>query len=292
MRALATALISVAMALGALGLAIAAPHRGRAPEPKAAFGGASGALQISNSRAGQSVFGAAAMRPGQTVTGSVRIGNAGDVAGRFSVRPADVIDAPGPYGGVLSARLQLALVDVTRAGQPVTVYAGTAAAFGAVQLGTFEPGAQRDYVVAATLPVDSDNSFQGSALSLGLEWRASGAGGAGTPPGTGTPPPTGTAPGTPAGGSPGSPPVPSPARQCVKRRRLTVRLKAPRGARVRSATVKVNGNVKARVKGAKRRVRVKLRGVRTARVKLVVRVRTSNGRSYTSKHSYSVCKRR
>jgi hypothetical protein len=287
MRALATALLTLALALGALGLAIAAPHRGRTPEPKAATGGASGALQISNSLDGQAVFSAAAMRPGQTVTGSVRIGNAGDTAGRFSVHATDVRDTPGPYGGALSGRVQLALIDVTRADQPVTVFAGTPAAFATVDLGTFEPGAQRDYRVAAMLPDGGplDNVLQGAALSFGLEWRATATGG-GAPPAAVAPTPA-----APSAAVAGEPVAQAPAASCVKRRRLSVRLKAPRGVRVRSATVKVNGKVTARVKGAKRRVRVRLRRVRGNRIRVVVSVRAMNGRSYKSKRSYPACTR-
>ena len=125
MRPLVTALASVVMALFALGLAIAAPHRGGPAEPKAAIDDASGALLISNSRAGEAVFSAPPMAPGETVSGDVRIGNAGQLAGRFSVGVTGVQDAPGPYGGRLSQRVQLALVDIT--GAPVTMYSGTAA---------------------------------------------------------------------------------------------------------------------------------------------------------------------
>lgn len=290
MRALVTALASAAMALGAFGLAVAAPHSGGPDAPRAALAAASGAVQIANSRADEALFSAAAMRPGQGVSGSVRIGNAGDSAGSFSVRLSDVQDTPGPYGGRLSQRVQLALVDETDAARPVTLYAGTAAGFGAIELGTIEPGAQRGYRLAAALPsADGDNNFQGSALSLGLEWRASASGGAPVP----TPvPPTTVAPTPAAGGdvladTHGL----APAGACVKRRSLKLRLKAPRGLRVRSATVKVGRQVKARVTSAKKRVRVKTRGLPAGRVTFVVSVRASNGRSYTSKRRLSTCKR-
>jgi hypothetical protein len=296
MRALATALISSAMALGAFGLAIAAPHQGHPREPRAALGGTSGVLQISNSREGQAVLTATAMRPGQTVTGGVRIGNAGDVAGRFSVRPADVRETRGPFGGLLSERLQLALYDVTRP-EPVAIYSGTPAAFGSIDLGTFERGAQRDYVVAATLPdgglpdtdFGGDNRFQGSTLSLGLEWRATASGGTGW---TVTPPSAVAPPGTAPPASTGSDSLGRPrAGTCIKRRRLTLRVKAPGGARVLSATVKVNGKVKARVKRPTKRARVRLRRLPARRITVVVSVRASNGRSYTSSRSYNACKR-
>jgi hypothetical protein len=69
-----------------------------------------------------------------------------------------------------------------------------------------------------------------------------------------------------------------------------VRLAAPGGARVLAATVKVNGKVKARVKGAKPSVRVTLRRLPARRIRVEVSVSASNGRSYTSKRSYRPCK--
>ena len=92
-------------------------------------------------------------------------------------------DTPGPNGGLLSARVQLVLFDVTDVQHPVTIYAGPPAGLQAVALGTLAPGNHRDYLFAATLPdsglpgspAAGDNLFQGSALSLGFEWRATSA---------------------------------------------------------------------------------------------------------------------
>lgn len=78
----------------------------------------------------------------------------------------------------------------------------------------------------------------------------------------------------------------------MKRHRLTVRLKAPSGVRVLSATVRIGGKLKARVRGATKRVRLKARGLPAGRVKVVVSVRASNDRSYTSTRRYSTCKRK
>ncbi|MGH2946543.1 MAG: hypothetical protein ACRDPC_09855 [Solirubrobacteraceae bacterium] len=355
MRAVATLLASIAMALGALGLAVAAPGGG--DNPRVALASASGAVQISNSRAGHAVFTAAAMRPGEGVSGTVRIGNSGDAPGSFAVRLAGLSDVPGPYGGRLSNRVELVLFDVTDVQQPVTVYAGAPAGFADVALGTFAAGAHRDYLVAATLPdgglpgsdAGGDNRYQGSALSLGFEWRAGPAGGEPSPTPTPTPPPTnpptppptsppatnppttptisppgttppatptisppGTTPPTtpptspPATTSPGGPSSgptgPSsgptgdaladalglpPARGCVSRRRFKIRLRAPGGAKVRSATVKVKGKQTVRVKG--RRAVVSLRGLRKGRVKVRITVRASNARTYRSKRTYRTC---
>jgi len=203
MRALATTAASLVMALTALGLAVAAP--GGDHGVRLDLRTASGALRIANSREGQAVFTAASMRPGEGVSGTLRISNAGAAPGRFSVRRSAVSDVPGPGGGRLSQRVELVLFDVTDVQRPVTVYAGPPAGLASVDLGTFAAGARRDYLVAATLPDGgaTDNRYQGSTLSLGFEWRAS----AVTAP-TATPTPTPPKPKP----KPKPTPTPTPAR--------------------------------------------------------------------------------
>jgi len=309
MRPIATLMISLTMALAAIGLAVAAPGGlGGHELARAEIQAASGAVSIANSRAGQAVFSAAAMRPGEGVSGSVTIGNNGDRDGRFAVRGIGVQDAPGPNGGKLSERVELVLFDVTNT---VTVYAGPPAGFDQVDLGTIAPGQEREYLFVATLPdggvpatdFAGDNRFQGSSLSLGFEWSAASLADAPTP--TPTPAPVAPAP-TPTTPTPTTPvtPVPTtptptlpvaladtlglPSRaSCIKGGKLTLRLKAPAGAKVLSATVKVNGRVKARLKGAKA---LRLRGLKK-RTKLAVRVKTSNRRTYAATRSYKACRR-
>jgi spore coat-associated protein N len=299
MRSAATLLVSLATALGAIGLAVAAPG-GLMADPELArveVRAASGAVSISNSRAGQAVFNAAGMRPGDGVSGTVTIGNDGDRPGRFAFRAADVADSGPPHAGKLSERVELAVFDVTHA--PVEVHAGPPAGFGQVDLGVIAPGGRRDYLVVATLPSGGDdNRFQGTALSLGLEWQATPvSGGSATPtPAPETPSPsTPSTPGTPS--TPATPPVAladalglPAATSCIKRGRLKLRLKAPAGAKLLSATVKVNGRVKARLKGKKAAKPVNLRGLKK-KTKLAVSVKASNRRTYSASRTYKACKR-
>jgi hypothetical protein len=276
------------------------------------------------------VFTAAAMRPGEGVSGTVRIGNTGTAAGRFSLRRASVQDVPGPYGGVLSQRVQLVLFDVTDVSRPRTVYAGAPAGLAEVDLGTIAAGARRDYLFAATLPdgglptteAAGDNRYQGAAMSLGFEWRAGVAGG--TPP-TPTPTPRPPAPTptptprppaptpTPTPNPPTAPKPPAPPRtqppipgeptgealgdvlglptasRCVSRRRFKIRLRAPGGARVVSATIAIKGRKKVIVKGGRTRAPVNLRGLPKGKVKVRLSVRASNGRTYKSTRTYRTC---
>jgi hypothetical protein len=290
MRATATLLATLAMSLTALGLAIAAPG-GDDQDVRVALASAGGAVRITNSKEGQAVLNASAMRPGQGVSGTLRIGNAGDERGLFAVRPLALQDVPGEYGGMLSQHVELVLFDVTNVQAPKTVFAGRPAEFGQVVLGTIAPGAHREYLVAMTLPDSADNRFQGSSLTLGLEWLARP-----EPVATATPNPP-TAPATPTPVTPTPTParpitaelgLPS-ARACMSRRRFSIRLKAPKGTRVKSATIAINGKVKARVKGGRTRAPVNLRGLPKGKVTVKVTVRASNGKTYVSKRTYRTC---
>ena len=77
-----------------------------------------------------------------------------------------------------------------------------------------------------------------------------------------------------------------PARMCVSKRRFTIRLKAPLGATVKSATITINGKVKARVKGGKTRAPVDLRGLPMGKIKVSIASKTSDGRTYKSTRTY------
>jgi hypothetical protein len=298
MRATATLLATLAMALTAIGLAFAVPGE-RPTEVRAELAAASGAVRITNSREGQAVFAAGSMRPGEGVSGRVRIGNGGDVAGRFAVWAAGVSDAPGPYGGRLSERVELVLFDVTDVHTPVTVYAGRPSQLGEIELGTIVAGGYRDYLMAMTLPEGSgDNLYQGSAVSLGFEWRAAALPAATTPTPTPvapapTPAPVTPAPVTPAPVTPAAPTADElglpPARACASRRKFTITLKAPRGLSVVSATIAINGKVKARVTGGRTKAPVDLRGLPKGRVRVKVAVKASDGKTYTATRTYRTC---
>jgi hypothetical protein len=298
MRPAATLIISLVMALGAIGLAVAAPGGNRQPAT-AGVQNASGAIAIANSHAGQALLDVEQLRPGDAAQGSVTIGNTGDVPGDFAVDLSGMQDVPGAYGGRLSDRLQLTLVDVTHAQM---LYSGAPADFRQVQLGRFAARESREYLLAATLPDGglggSDNAYQGARLSLGLVWRAT-AVAAATPTPTPKPRPTPTPKPTP----PVTPLVVTPpfdlasalglppATKCVKKHKLKFKLKAPYGAKPKSAKIAVNGKVKLRVKGRKVRKAVTLKKLRkTATIKLTVKA--SNRHSYTASRTYNACAKR
>jgi hypothetical protein len=302
MRPIATLVMSIAMAFAAIGLAVAAPGGligGDRELASAEIQSASGAVHIANDRAGHAVFNAAAMRPGEGVSGAVTIGNDGDRPGQFAVRPTGLDDV-APNGGKLSERVELVLFDVTNVQNPKTIYAGVPKDFSQKSLGVIAPGQERDYLFAATLPEgDDDNRYQGASLSLGFEWSAATVAADPTP--TATPTPTTTPPVTDTT-TPTTPTTPTlpvaladalgmPApTSCVKSGKLTLRLKAPAGAKVVSATVKVNGKTKAKLKGAKAKRPVTLKKLKGT-TKLSISIKASDKRTYSAARTYKACKR-
>jgi hypothetical protein len=294
MRSSAVLLTSLAMAVGAVCLAFAAPGRGE-PGSMIELENVSGAVTIANSRAGQALFSATAMRPGQGVSGTVTIGNSGDVAGAFTVRAAGVVDTPGPNGGLLSERVDLRLLDITNAGHPQEVFAGHPADLDGVALGTFGAGQQRHYLFTAILPEGggSDNDYQGAGLSLGFEWRASTVT-VSTPT---KPKPTPTTPKVTPTPTPTPVPVDTatvlglPASgKCYKRGKLRFKIKAPAGTKLKSATVAVNGRIKAHRKGKKLRKAVTLKRLRK-RATVTVAAKVRGGRLYIGTRTYRACRR-
>ena len=115
------------------------------------------------------------MRPGEGVSGTLTIGNDGDVAGDFAVRPSGVPTRrperrpavrAGRARAVRRHRRQTPGDGLRRSSRPTSTRSTSASS---------HAGEERDYLFSATLPDggDDDNVYQGSGLSLGFEWRAS-----------------------------------------------------------------------------------------------------------------------
>lgn len=282
MRPAATALVTLAMALGAVALAFGAPGRDAAG---ARLTAATGAVRISNSKEGQAVFGADALRPGASTAGDVRIGNDGNVRAIVTLTGTRVAEA----GAVsLANTLQLNVFDVTRGN---ILYSGPAASFATVTVGALAVGESRVVRFTATLPRTADNSLQGASTTLGLRWSAVAAA-LPTPTPTPTKPRTPTAPTTPNSVSLADAIGMPRAGTRVRKGQMRLRVHALDGAKVLAAKVAVNGKVKKRVKGSRAIVKVNLRKLRGRKVKIAVTIRASDGRKYTAKRSYRVAAKR
>ena len=309
--------VNALLALTALGIAFGAP--GGDDEPRLKLAAAGGSLTLVNSKEGEAVFTAGAMRPGGQASGTVQITNSGSVPGALSVdRAADPLETPGDGGGLLSARLELAVIDVTLASAPVVVWSGKLAAMPTLGVGTIPPGEQRAYRFEATMAHGADdNAFQGASLSAGFTWTAVGSE---APAATATPTATPIATATPEPAAPATPPIPETpgqvgvegaidsggpeaqlgaqlfplpsAGRCLSKRKFTVRIRRPRGVVFKSLKITVNRKTKVKLKGLKARkvkARINLRGVPKGKVTVKIVAVTTTGRRAVSKRTYRTC---
>jgi len=83
------------------------------------------------------------MMPGETVRGSIKVGNFGDHAGILWVKPRRQADTVGIFGGRLSQRLMLRIVRLSR--PRGTVWRGYVRELGRVKLGLLRPGEVRRF---------------------------------------------------------------------------------------------------------------------------------------------------
>jgi hypothetical protein len=126
------------------------------------------------------------MRPGDSVTGTVTIGNTGTLPGDLTLSTSNLVDVPGAGAGALSATLNLLIQDVTNPGSPVSVYSGTIPSMAPVSLGSLAAAASRDYSFRVLFPDTGagDNAYQGSSLSVRFDWTATNPGDDTAPPET------------------------------------------------------------------------------------------------------------
>jgi hypothetical protein len=79
------------------------------------------------------------------------------------------------------------------------------------------------------------------------------------------------------------------ARTCTSRRRFVIRLRAPRGQRLRSARVFVNGKRVRVVRGKRLRARIDLRRLPRGTYRVTVVARTKSGRKVKETRRYRTC---
>lgn len=165
-RRLVAALLSCLLlgaAAAAVVFAISAPAERSAAKPRLTVSSSGDQFSIGNSRAGQAVFAAAGMVPGETASGEVTVWNPNTMAVDVELSPR--APAAGPLGGAL-------LLTVNEKGA-APLYEGALADMPRISLGAMAPGEDRTYVFRSTLPGDAGNSLQGESTSVDLVWGAS-----------------------------------------------------------------------------------------------------------------------
>ncbi len=208
-QALATVAVLAALLAGAATLRAVGWQAAAAPRVQAA---ASGSMALASSAQEGAIFTLANLGPGDTGAGEVTISNTGTLPGALALAAADLTDARGRYGGRLSERLRLRLLDVSP-GRVAELYSGELGSMPQLQLGSLAVGDSRTFRFLVTMldggppasPFVDDNVFQRATTAIAYEWAL-------TENEDGEPEPEPEAPGGPTP-APVSPPAPStPAR--------------------------------------------------------------------------------
>jgi hypothetical protein len=149
---------------------------GSAPAEQAKAIAASGAIELSNSEEGQPIFAAAGIAPGESAQGTVTIEDTGSEPMALTLRRGELVDVPGPGGGLLSSRLQLTVDDISEPVSPREVYAGPLDTMPVQVAGKLEAGESRTFEFTATLPAAGASSFQnavqGASVTVAYSWIA------------------------------------------------------------------------------------------------------------------------
>ncbi|MFL5884428.1 MAG: hypothetical protein ACJ77M_05110 [Thermoleophilaceae bacterium] len=127
-----------------------------------------GPLVHANARDARAVLTAVNMRPGQSVSGLVRIKN-GKGGGYMSISAGAPVDTPGAGGGRLSRQLELRIDDVTDPRRPKTIATGHPAR-ACRSLGRVAARASRAYRFTATLPARTGNAYALASTRIDYTW--------------------------------------------------------------------------------------------------------------------------
>ena len=130
---------------------------------------ADGVLSLSNSLDNGAIITAHGLLPGQSSSGTITLGNTGEVAGMLALARTWIDDVPGPNGGRLSNVLTLLIEDVSGP-QPREILYGEVGGLERMALEPLPGGAQRTYRFTVGFPDSgphgADNAYIGSELRM------------------------------------------------------------------------------------------------------------------------------
>jgi hypothetical protein len=161
--------LSLALAVGILAIALPiafnAGARGAGVDPVRVFSSGPAASVDASGGVQLSVEG---LVPGQSRTATIRVSNAGSGAATLALA-THLADRVAPGGEPLSAALALRIA----APGGATLYEGTLAGLGRLDLGRIGAGQTRALDFTLTLPGGVGNEVEGSTLGAGFTWIAS-----------------------------------------------------------------------------------------------------------------------
>lgn len=169
-----TAHLRLILAAALVVLAVLAARPVEPPAAPTLKATAAGDVRVTSTAADQAILDAHGLKPGDTATGSLAFANRTAAGHRMRLRTVQVVDTPGPAGGLLSGHLQLR---ITRAsGSSVhEVFSGAIAELGDLDLGPLPAGREHVYTFAATVPEHGpavDDAFAGGSVEVAWQWEA------------------------------------------------------------------------------------------------------------------------
>jgi len=170
--AVAAAAAVILVLLGAVAFAAVRPASDEAAKELAR----SGRVRIRNDRGGDALVGMRHMQPGDSVSGTVTIGNASTKRhARFYLGLSKLVETQGTGGGRLSYRLVLVVKRLSATRRPQLVYAGPLRRMPLLKLGTFRAREKRTYRFSVLFPEGGpamDDRFQAASAGLQFTWYA------------------------------------------------------------------------------------------------------------------------
>ncbi|HEY3482088.1 MAG TPA: hypothetical protein VGL02_24590 [Streptomyces sp.] len=165
--------MALTLALVAAALAWSDPRHGSGGRGPVGIS-ARGAIRIADSRGEKAILHAAALAPGASVAGTVKIENLGP-DGRLVLSRARLLETPGPDGGELAPALRLRIRRITESRDPV-VYAGPLTAMPTLHLGRLPTGESRHYRFVVRLPDPGfvDDGLMGARVRFDYRWHLRG----------------------------------------------------------------------------------------------------------------------
>jgi hypothetical protein len=167
-------LAALAVVLAAVGITVGsgANFTASAANPGNVF--TTGTLLIGDSSS-TALLNATGMKPGDTSNGTVDITNTGSLAGDFVLKTANSTG----YAALLS-QMDLTVLDcgawTTTAPNcstgTTTVYTGKVSALTNSTLGNYAAGIKHRYKFTATLPSNTDDTYQGKTAQIDFSWAA------------------------------------------------------------------------------------------------------------------------
>lgn len=164
---------ALAVVLAAVGITVGsgANFTASAANPGNAF--STGTLVIANSPS-TALLSLTGMKPGATASSTVDITNTGSLAGDFVLKTANATGS-----ATLLGQMQLTVLDcgawttaAPNCSSGTSVYSGTVSGLTNSSLGNYAGGIKHRYQFTATLPLSTNDTFQGLTAGVDFAWSA------------------------------------------------------------------------------------------------------------------------